>query len=225
MEFTPVKHNHSKVLIIGGGTSLKGFDFKQTENFDGAIITVNNVIPHLPRVDYWFTLDPMAKGGAPQPAMVNQREGTYYYCAFPDLTKIPNDAWYYKTVPNVHYLERIVPANGFALQTDKNKITTTDSIYGAIGLAYHFGAKYIAMLGVDVYGYGHWYDSASPYNAYSLPEEKFNKFRDNVKNNYRDCLPQLKAGGITIKNGSPKSYVDAFERMAPQKAYEWLVNV
>jgi len=49
--FQPVKQKHNRVLIVGGGESLVGFDFDQIIDFDGVIITVNNVISYLPRAD------------------------------------------------------------------------------------------------------------------------------------------------------------------------------
>lgn len=83
MRFIPVTQRHDKVLIVGGGESLIGFDIEQLKDFDGVIITVNNVINHLPRAEYWMTVDPM-RGGEPQEAMRNLKEGTYYYCAYPN---------------------------------------------------------------------------------------------------------------------------------------------
>jgi len=226
--FIPVYQKHDKIIIIGGGESLIGFDFEQLNDFDGAIITVNNVIFHLPRADYWITVDPMDKEGNPQRGMREQFEGTYYYCAFPDLERRPWHNKFYKMVENVHYLERIVPGNnesnygmnqkdGYELQEDKRKITTGDSIYGALGLAYHFGAKKIVMLGVDGYGYGHWYDKNSPYNAHGIKDFE-NKYLNNIPRIYRQSVQQFNNRGCEVINGSQESKVDCFKRTTPQEA-------
>lgn len=227
--FKEVVQKHDKVIIVAGGESFAEFDLNQLRDFDGAVITVNNVINHLPRADYWITVDPMTKELQPQPAMVNNEEitkrlGTYFYCAFPDLDKTPWDLEYYKKVDGIHYLERILPEQSYALQEDKDKITTGDSVYGALGLAYHFGATQIAIFGLDVYGYGHWYDLGSPYNGHRVSDKRFEQYKTNLVNIFRACLPQLNKRGINVYNGSKNSRIDAFERYEPQEAFNLLIN-
>jgi len=221
--FEDVKHKADRAIIIGGGESLRGYDFRETTDFPGAVITVNNCIFHLPRADYWMTVDPMWQN-EPQPALKHKRYTTYYYCAFPDLE---NDKWsvpFYTTTRRTHYLERIVPddEDSYQLQEDKKKITTGDSIYGAIGLAYHMGVKKILLLGVDVYGYGHWYDRNSPYNAYKQKDDKFDEYKAKVIKIYRQCVPQLKARGIDILNGSEYSKIDAFKKDNLKNGLKWI---
>lgn len=233
MIFEPVTQKHGKVIIIGGGESLEDFDFEQLKDFDGAVITVNNVIFHLPRVDYWITVDPMERSGLPQKGMRMQEDGVYYYCAYPDLEKYPHDKPFYQEVDGVHYLERIVPSgaeykyftdkDNYRLQEEKNKITTGDSIYGALGLAYHFEAKKIVLLGVDGYGYGHWYDKKDPYNAYNQKDFK-KKYLDNIPRIYRQSVKQLSEKGVEVLNGSPSSIIDCFKRVSPQEAINWIRN-
>jgi hypothetical protein len=208
-EFKPVQQRHDKVLSIGGGESLIDFDINQLKDFDGVIITVNNVVYHLPRVEYWITVDPM-RNGKPQVAMMEKREGVYYFCAYPDLEKTPLDRFCYQTVEGIHYLERIVP---------ENKITTGDSCYGALGLAYHFEASKIIMLGVDAFGYGHWYDKKEPYNR--SWGRNFGKYLERIPLIYQDCVEQFKRRGSKIVLGSPHSPIDCFEKMSPDRAYHY----
>lgn len=225
-KFLDVKHNHERVLIIGGGESLIGFDINQIVDFKGAIITVNNVVCHLPRADYWITVDPMSQGN-PQKAMLERKPGTYYYCAYPDIDKNPFDAQFYKTVKGVHYLERIVPCDyenpekkaDYSLQEDKNKITTGDSCYGALGLAYHIRAKEIVMLGVDAYGFGHWYNKLDPYNV--AWRDRFSDYLSRIPPIYKASVKQWEKRGAKVVNGSPESKIDCFERMTPQEAYKF----
>lgn len=218
-EFKPVIQRHDKVLIIGGGESLIGFDFNRLKGFDGVIVTVNNVINHLPRVDYWITVDPMSNG-SPQQAMVNRKEGIYYFCAYPR-----EDDEHYQTVQGVHYLERIVPEDkeglieNYMLQEDKDKITTGDSCYGALGLAYHFEASKIILLGIDGYGYGHWYDKSDPYNKGW--GEKFDNYLSRIPLIYSNSVRQFEDRGCKVVNGSPESKIDCFERMSPEKAFNY----
>jgi hypothetical protein len=218
--FQEVTQRHEKVLIIGGGESLCGFDWKLLDDWDGVIITVNNVVYHLPRADYWITVDPMS-GGLPQRAMREKINGVYYYCAFPDLNKDIFDKPYYETVEGIHYLERIVPEESYKLQEDKDKITTGDSCYGALGLAYHFEAKLIIMLGVDVNGgYGHWYDKTDPYNREW--GDKFGEYQSSLPHIYEQSVEQFQKRGTVVINGSLNSAIDCFTKMKPEEAIKYI---
>lgn len=227
MKFTTVKEKHEKVVIIGGGESLRGCSLMDLVDFTGAVITVNNVIFSLPRVDYWITVDPIDKNGQIQEAMRKRFAKVKYYCAFPDLDKPENrfDKPFYKTT-RVNYLERIVPkteaGETYALQEDKDKITTGDSMYGALGLAYHFEPKAILILGLDVYGVGHWYDLSAGYNDGRQTDEQFEKYKNNLVDIYNSSVPQLRARGIEIKNGSLYSKIEAFEKVSVEEGIKWI---
>lgn len=226
IEFNPVYQEHNRVLIIGGGESLIGFDMNQLLDFKGAIICVNNVVFHIPRADYWITVDPMQQD-KPQYALRHKVKGVYYFCAYPDTKKSVFDAQFYKAVPGVHYLERIVPMDyedpkikdSYVLQEEKNKITTGDSCYGALGLAYHMGAREVIMLGVDAFGFGHWYDKTDPYNKGW--GRGFKEYLDRIPLIYKQSVPQWKKRGAKIINGSRHSRIDCFERMDPQEAFTY----
>lgn len=218
MKFTVVRERAKKVIIVGGGESLRGFDFNRLKNFDGAIIAVNHSIEHMDRADFWITVDPMFQG-KPQSPMLNRKKGCKYYCAYPDLEKTPNDAPFYQEVKGVHYLERIVPENGvYSLQTDKGKITTGDSCFGALGLAFHMNPKLIVMLGVDLYGDGHWYDTTSLYNAHKVPAADFEAYKKRLQEYYVEAKKQLDEKGIKVINGSMNSLVTCFRRTTPELA-------
>jgi len=221
--FREVIQRHDKVLIIGGGESLIGFDWSLLNKWNGVIVTVNNVIKHIPRADYWITVDP-TKGGVVQDNMSNRKEGCYYFACYPQITD-ENREWY-PTEEGIHYLERIVPEKpeegigDFSLQEDRDKITTGDSCYGALGLAYHFEAKLIVMLGVDANGgYGHWYDTSDPYNKGW--KGKFAKYQENIPKIYRQSVEQFKKRGTVVINGSPLSSIDCFDKMTPEEAIQY----
>jgi len=205
-----VKQKHNKVLIVGGGESLVGFDLDLIKNFDGAVVTVNSVIHHLPRADYWITVDlsTLQKGLFPM------KEDCYYYAGYPKLKD-------YEKVEGVHYLEKIVPKSLYKLQEDKDKITGgVDSIYGALNLAYHFEAKEIIILGMDCYGFGHWYDLEQPYNACGI--ENWDKvWLSGIIKRYGNCTKQLENRRVKVVNGSKHSKIDCFERMTPEEAIKY----
>lgn len=215
--FKEVTQRHDKVLIVGGGESLIGFDWGLLDNWNGVVIAVNYSVFYLPRVDYWITVDPMVDG-KPQRAMTEKRDGVYYFCAFPDLNTVP-DAQAYHTVDGVHYLERIVPET-YELQEDKSKITIGDSVYGALGLAYHFEASKIVVLGLDVNGgFGHWYDTTSPYNKGW--GDKFGAYQSNLPKIYEQSVAQFNSRGTKVVNGCVDSGIDCFERMSPIEAIKY----
>lgn len=225
MLFEEVTEKFDKVIIVGGGESARELNMEQLLDFDGAIIAVNHAIEYMPRADFWITVDPM-DGNQPQSPMLNMREDCKYYCAFPDLSKTPQDKPYYKTVSGVHYLERVVPQDGkYKLQEDKDKITTGDSCFGALGLAYHFEPKCILLLGIDLYGDGHWYDADSPYNLHKIPEDDFEAYKKRLIEYYRTAKKQLDKKKINVINGSTKSLVTCFHRMSPMLAYDYIYNI
>ena len=213
------EHNFEDVVIVCGGTSLVGVDLGRLANFKGAVIAVNHSVQFLPRVDFSMTVDPSAEG-KPQSWLENLRKDVYYYVAQPDLERENYHGTYYQTLPGVHYLERIVPTDAYTLQKDKSRITTGDSSYGALGLAYHFGAKRITILGLDIYGTGHWYDVGRPYN---LGWGKgFDAYRRRVVKIFAVGARQLRNEGIEVVNGSKDSLIRGFRKVEPLEALSLL---
>lgn len=203
----PVYQRHKKVIIIGGGESLIGFDFSQLDDFDGAIITVNSVIYHIPRADYWITCDLSSL----QKGLQTLKKGCYYYAGYPFFPK----GYYMKT--DVHYLDKVMDES-YRLQEDKCKITgLVDSTYGALNLAYHFEAEEIVMLGIDYYGFGHWYDTKSPYNAKGVKNWKEHTI-ERWLHIYEKSVKQFEKRGTKVINGSKNSAIKCFNRMTPQDA-------
>lgn len=219
----PVKpeHRFENVMIIGGGESLRGVDLSGIKDFNGAIISVNYVIQHLPRCDFWMTVDPASKG-IPILDRMERNPETYYYTAQPDLEKEKWHRGFYPIHDYVHYLERIVPEKDYSLQEDKTKITTGDSMYGALGLAYHFEPKRIFILGLDIYGKGHWYDLDYPYNLGWGSD--WYAYKQRVVNIFAQSAPQLEKKGIEVWNGSAFSKVDVFPRITPEECLKKALN-
>lgn len=206
--FKPVEQRHKKVLIIGGGESLVGFDFEQTVDFDGAIITVNNVILHLPRADYWISTDLARR----MEGLETTFNDCYYYAGYPTM---PSP---YENRKDIHFLEKVVQKD-FRLQNDKSKVTGgVDSVYLGLNLAYHFEAEQICMLGVDCYGFGHWYDKNSPYNGYNNPNFEQDHM-SKLPSKYQQSVRQFNKRNCFVVNGSEKSLIDCFSRVSPQEAY------
>lgn len=136
------------MFIVADGPSATGFIPP-----DGIpVIAVNGAIDWLPRADHWFTLDPTSINRA---RMMRPREGVAYHCACPPDRALPPHVVRYERVgrdwPAMRGMgdafHRLKCAPG--LSTDPTKIHTGNSAFGAIGLAYHLGARKVALVGVD----------------------------------------------------------------------------
>jgi hypothetical protein len=193
-----------KAVIIGGGESLKGFDFSLIPP-DCARIGVNGSAEYT-HLDVWFTLDP----GPRNMGQLNKLP--------PDVRKVMAVPHSFPRLdyPDVTFLERIEGTKGrlkarLGLYPYPGGVSTGNSLYGALNLAVHLGVKRIALLGLDAYGDGHWYD----------PEE-FTGPMDHLPQLFDSSIPELVRRGIEVVNGSPESLVKSFTRMTPEEACEWL---
>lgn len=201
------------IVIVGSGASLRGFDWSLVPA-SARIIAVNGAVEAVPRADAFFTLDPSARN---RQRMRVQRAGVKYYAAVPD------DYGSWRATCPVHragreqgvsWLRRIAGdgplGSCHGLSEDRGSINTGNSAYGALGLAYHWWAERIVLLGVDGRG-DYWHEPGGPAGSLAhLPAL------------FASALPQLAARGISVINGSPDSAVTCFLRLPPEAAMEWL---
>lgn len=203
MNCKPVTERHKKVIIIGGGESLTGFDFHRLDKFSGAIISVNYVIRHIPRCDYWITID-MAETWD----LIGKNNNCVYYagCECRHVRKFKGE--------NIHLLERVQ-----YFTDNQQKIIGANSGLAALNLACHFKPEKILMMGVDYCGYGHWYDGESVF---------FNKLRNenNEKKNanrlFSQSIPIMKQQGTFVGNASPVSAIECFPKLTIDKGLKWM---
>ena len=222
--WSEVKERHDKAIIIAGGESLTGYDFEQLNDFDGAIITVNSSVLHLPRVDYFITIDFQARPHVPHKFIEKRRKDVKYYCGYP--TKEHGEIELYSTIEggDVHYLKRTCEGGNTLVESKDSIRGCVDSLYAALNLAYHFEVKELVLLGADVYGQGHWYDKNSPYNGRNSDERYFDAYKQRLVEAYRSCVPQLLSRGIIVVNGSRESRLDCFYKTLPQEATDWILR-
>lgn len=142
----------SKCIIIGSGQSAK--DFIAPAGVD--IISVNNSITRVPTAKYWFTLDP---AGYNLKIINDKSIKAKKYVACPDAFKLPDDVVRCKRVEN-HTRSRVINQDCYeyflyqskatlGLSLELLHISTGNSGYGALNLAYHLGYKDIALIGID----------------------------------------------------------------------------
>ena len=121
------------MIIVASGPSAKGFNPPP----DVPVICVNGVIQWISRADYWFTLDCTSKNLR---HCRNPRRGVHYVAALPERYHLP---------AHVARLQRIASGDTPGLSELPGVIHSGNSAFGALGLAYHLGAKKVILVGVD----------------------------------------------------------------------------
>lgn len=142
----------NKCIIVASGQSAK--DFIAPDGID--IISVNNAISRVPNAKYWFTLDPANYNLK----IINDKNiKAIKYVACPDAFNLPDDVIRCKRVEN-HTRSRVINQDCYEYFLYQSKatlglslqylhISTGNSGYGALNLAYHLGYKDIALIGID----------------------------------------------------------------------------
>lgn len=199
---------NSNIIIVGSGKSLTGFDFNRLRGL-GTIITVNDTGRYIPFADMWFTLDPWGLNG---PQLPPNFAGKMFAAVPEDYGTARAQVAEHRVTPDprITFLHRLRSHNkvGVSSETafkrglsdDTSCISTGNSGYGALNLAYHFRPKKILMLGIDgTVGY-HYQNGKSNRPLTYLPDM------------FESAKAQLDAAGIELINGSVNSAVTAYPR-------------
>jgi hypothetical protein len=220
VKFGEVTERHDSIIIVCSGSSLIGFDFSRIYDL-GHIICVNNSYKGLQKFDSWFTLDPWGLQSGQQPnrsnitlyAAVPQDFGTQYARAKNHQISAPT---------NIIYLHRLISHNKpnvssetayrLKLSEDKGCISTGNSGYGALNLAYHMEPKKILILGMDG-DIGYYYS----------------KTEKNRQLNYLpmmmdSALLQLQKNNIKVINGSKNSKIESYPKYDLHEVIEIFKN-
>lgn len=141
------------MIIVADGPSAKHFVPP-----DGVpVIAVNGAIDWISRADHFFTLDHTEVN---RNRLKDRRPGVKYHAAVPPGVGVPMIVKKYeridRPVDDTCEPNEATPSWWFwrlgcvpGLATEKNKIHTGNSAYGALGLAYHLGARKVILVGVD----------------------------------------------------------------------------
>lgn len=195
-----------KAVIVGSGPSAAGFAPP-----DGVtVIAVNGVIEWISRADYWFTLDPSPEN---MERMRKPRDGVRYCAAVGENRQLPAHVTRYLRVAagdGVPEPAKGTPAWWFwrwqavaGLSDEKGRIHTGNSAYGALGLAYHLGARRAVLIGVDASGEKR-IEGGHSRNLSHLPML------------FASALPQMEI----VSCGR----LDSVPQMTTDRAFEWLMQ-
>lgn len=176
--------------VIGGGPSLKGFDFERLR--EKYVITTNMAFKDAPWAQIHFIGDCR---------VVSMNRGEIVQCPGTVVTTCPD----YKDDPEIMYLT-ISGREGIELEK-RTRIRFVCAGYAAINLAALLGARKIVLLGFDnrqVKGRDNYHDlypeemRANPAN-YETWNSRYNTMRDDLKRNK-----------IKVLNATPSTSLTAF---------------
>lgn len=192
------------VFIVGGGTSLKGFDFNSLRG-RGYVLAVKQAWRDLPFADACFGLDRAWQTWARDDLLALTFTMPLWIAIEPEWTG-------FKPIAGAHYLRMIRKAETLS-ESPWTVESGGNSGFGAFNFAYLKRARRIVLLGFD-FGPSH-YDPS----AYTpRPDDHNLRYMQGWADNFSKTLPQLRAAGVTVLNASPASKISAFPKMTPAEA-------
>lgn len=211
-----------RVLIVASGPSARALDLNLVARAREAgvyVLAVNRAWDWCEHIDGWFTLDPDHKL---LPYIIDDDTDVTRYVAVPDDYGSPRaEISYHRNMPifpDVVYLTRLASkewlGQKYGLSTDPHSIHTGNSAYGALGVAFHMGAKKIGLIGVDV----------SSRLGYAYHNGRPNHLLMHMSKLFKSAVPQLESAGTAVQNGSPASKVKCFVRRHPNPVVKWLME-
>ena len=209
----------TKIVIVGSGTSLKGFDFNRLNRDDYYTISINDSVKGVPFANAWFTLDPWGLEG---PQLPKEPFAGKLFAAVPqDYGRRDAKNPAHRVVPKreITYLQRLISNNleeqqstdmAFLLNLaeDVRCISTGNSGYGAFNIAYHLRPQKILLLGLDA-GMGYFYTPSKSNRPLSYLPRMFNSTQK-----------QIEEANIEVINGSKNSKILTYPRFSIDEALE-----
>lgn len=197
-----------EVFLIGGGPSLRGFDFECLRG--RVLVAVNDAAVHVPFASALFSMD--ASWIRNRREMVDEFAGEKYLAVAPDF--------HFANGPVACYLKRDRQGRGLSTNPGVIHLGGGNSGYGALNLAVLKGATRIVLLGYDLTGPNqHWHsgyswaDALSSDSLYQRWAEQFDL-----------AATELRQRGVRVVNASPISRITAFRKvpLASVPDVEWL---
>lgn len=184
------------VYIVGGGTSLKGFNFELLR--DKTVIAVNKAFLHLPfaQVLYWSDTRFFEWHGKE----ISSFQGIKVTC---------------RPQPKRGDIINLLNTGKTGLETMSYGLRDGgNSGYAAINLAYHLGAKKIILLGFDMQTNGketHWHEGYTSTADNSAMERL-------MIPNFDSLVEPLEKRKVKVYNASPMSKLTCFDKISIEEA-------
>ena len=194
----PKKFPGETIYIIGGGPSLKGFNFKELSGC--RTIAINKAILYHTEADVLYWTD-----------------GRFY-------TWFKNEVDNYKGLkfalkPGSQYtrdIQVLRKGKPYGIEEDPQTLSHGfNSGYAAINLAYHLGAKRIILLGFDMANEGtetHFHD------GYPTRPAGNHIYHDKFLPGFKQLNSEIKAKGVHVLNASSYSKLNVFTKITMEQA-------
>jgi len=183
-----------RCFIIGGGESLKGFDFESLRG--EKIIAINRAVEYVPFADIMFCLDQKLYG------LYSQHNAKLNWQAFESFRGLR--VWV--EAPGGNYgndvlLVKMKGKHGLADNLARGIFTGGNSGYGAVQLAVALGAKQICLLGFDM-------NQGNFHSGYPSPggDPETRGWIDG----FNELAPKLEVAGIKVINLNQQSKLRCF---------------
>ena len=192
-------------FIIGGGPSLKDFDFTQLKGKQ--VIGVNNAFmlgEDIVSVAWWGDAAWFDRNHTALRAFKNPR----YHCCNRS-SKFPN-----------HEIQRVARGKSRGIASDPRLISWNQcSGSSAINLAYHLGAKRVVLLGFDM-KFGE--NRENNWHNYHADTHKGYPKDWNPYDRFLECFPHIARDayelGLEIINANPDSAIIQFQKITLEEA-------
>lgn len=186
------------VYLIGGGPSLKGFEWNRLKG--KKTIAINKAVKFYPNADAMYWTDGRVYSWLNKE--INDFKGLKYTIR-----------WNRNHTPDINVLKR---GAKFGLETAKDTLAHgNNSGYAAINLAIHLGAKRIVLLGYDMGNDGkvsHFHD------GYPVPATATNIYTKQFLPGFDILKDRLKGKDIQIYNACPTSKLNTFKKITIDEA-------
>lgn len=199
-----------RCFIIGGGPSLRGFDFERLR--PEKTIAINRAFEFCMHADILFSMDSRFYDWVIRdhiPASMARRRFYQYegYKVFLDTGDYPFE--------NVYYLKWSGRREGLSRSMKAGLCSGINSGYAALNLAYCLKANPIYLLGFDMKfnHLGSHFHSGYPIRDH---EHRFKAFADF----FALAAPTLEAQGVRVYNLSPDSDLDCFEKKSADEVLQ-----
>lgn len=193
-----------KTILLGGGPSLRGVLAENGTTLPHRIVGVNSAALFYPGACAVFSSDRV---------WIESHRSQLERFHGPVVL-----AWDGELPAIGHHTQWIDRHRGNGLA--RNGVNSSTSGFAALNWAVRCGAKHILLLGYDYRTNGqhrHWYDDPAevlePGRAVDLWPQWVGAFNE--------AVPELRALGVEVMNGSPESAITAFQKCTPQEGLRW----